>query len=228
MSLKLEQEVLDQKLVSGNAIALDEILRKNNIHTDKLYKPEKQIPLQGGDKRKEVKTDFACPVSGAKISVKAHGAVNLCSIGMLQFCDYLDVSSLRAKIPHSEIEPFKEALLFQPLRLVGDEELDQWNDTNKVLLNQILDSVMDKYPNLKRELIRTALDGTGIFEGDAIATHVATPEKFEPITEEYIDKVVSLARLDVRTKGRGKLTVKGKKIRKREPSFRIDLNMKHL
>lgn len=226
MSLQMEKEVLSQNLTLDKSRSLDEVLRANNVHTDKLYKPEKQYPLQGSDKPKEVKTDFACPVSGARISVKDHGIVELCSIGVLQFCDYLDVSFTRAGYSIEDAQPFKEALLFQPKRLTGDPEMDQWNAGPKKILNSTLESMMDKYPKLKREIVKTALLGEGIYEGDAIPTHVATPKKFVRITEEYIDKVTEICNLDIRLKGRSRLP--DTNIRRREPSFRIGLNMKNL
>jgi len=224
----MEKEVLSQNLTLDKSRSLDEVLRANNVHTDKLYKPEKQIPIQGCPRcvPKEVKTDFACPVSGARISVKDHGTVELCSIGMLQFCDYLDVSFTRAGYSIEEAQPFKEALLFQPKRLTGDPEKDQWNEGPKKILNFTLESMMDKYPNMKREIVKTALLGEGVYEGDAIPTHVATPKKFVRITEEYIDKVTEICNFNIRLKGRSKDKVT--KIRKREPSFRIGLNMKNL
>ena len=226
MSLKMEKEVLNQNLTLDESKSLDEILRANNVHTDKLYKPEKQYPLQGSDNPKEVKTDFACPVSGARISVKNHGTVEICSIGMLQFCDYLDVSFTRAGYSIEEAQPFKESLLLQPKSLTGDPEKDQWNEGPKKILNSTLESMMDKYPKIKREIVKTALLGEGIYEGDAIPTHVATPKKFVRITEKYIDKVTEICNPDIRLKGRSRLP--DTNIRRREPSFRIGLNMKNL
>ena len=223
----MEKEVLNQNLTLDKSKDLNEVLRESNVHTDKLYKPEKQYTIQGSDKPKEVKTDFACPVSGARISVKNHGSVELCSIGMLQFCDYLDVSFTRAGYSIEEAQPFKEVLLLQPKRLTGDPEKDQWNKGPKKILNFTLESMMDKYPNIKREIVKTALLGEGIYkEGDAIPTHVATPKKFVRITEEYIDKVTAICSPDIRLKGRSRLP--DTNIRRREPSFRIGLNMKNL
>ena len=228
MSLQMEQEVLDQNLILEESFKLNQILKDNGVRTDKLYKPEKQITKQDCHRcsPREVKTDFACPESGARISVKAHSTVELCSVGMLQFCDYLDVSFDRLGYAMSESQSFKESLLIQPKRLYGDEERDEWNQTSKVNLNNMLKSMMTMYPELKRELVKTAMLGDGIFEGDAIPTHVATPEKFVPITREYIDKVTDAVKIEIRLKGRSK--IKGTNIRQREPSFRIGLNMKSL
>jgi hypothetical protein len=226
MSLKMEKEVLSQNLTRNDSRSLDEVLRANNVHTDKLYKPEKQYTLQRSDRRREVKTDLACPVSGARISVKGHGLIELCSIGMLQSCDYLDVSLTRAGYSIDAAQPLKEDLLSQPKRLIGALEKDQWKAGPRKILNFKLESMMNKYPNMKREIVKTALLGEGIYEGDAIPTHVATPKKFVRITKEYIDKVTDICKIDIRLKGRGWCKVTN--LRMREPSLRIGLNMKSL
>lgn len=222
----MEKEVLNQNLILDESKNLNEVLKSNNIHTDKLYKPKKQYTIQGSNQPKEVKTDFACTVSGARISVKNHGTVELCSIGMLQFCDYLDVSFTRAGYSIEEAQPFKEVLLFQPKSITGDSEKDKWNEGPKKILNSALESMMDKYPGIKREIVKTALLGEGIYKGDAIPTHVATNKKITRITEGYIDKVTAICNPDIRLKGRSRLP--DTNIRRREPSFRIGLNMKNL
>tara|TARA_Y100000287_G_scaffold86393_3_gene68648 strand:- start:1344 stop:2003 length:660 start_codon:yes stop_codon:yes gene_type:complete len=219
MSVRLENQLVSGRLVDKDASDLAGLLQIHGFDTTRLVKVPHSYSL-ATKKRTEVKTDLICESTERRISIKEHKPIQLCSVGGETASFYFKTAQKNANLTKcNQINNLNvSAQLWQ--KKMSKNESFLWNLTQKEKEKRSLLSALENNPSFKRELIKIALTGEGIFENSrAIANWVATPEKVTEITDDYIKKVSDNAKIDIRLKSRKGVS---------EVNLRIDVNMRKL